>query len=770
MHKRIFLTASLFLISLTANTQQVVENTTERLSIHYSTPRLETIEGDGFFLYDLPGYHQSGAVGTPSLPVLGSLLSVPFCDGMDIVVTNAVYDTISLTAVQLRPMQPSRFKSDTSAVTWFYDEKTYTSDHFHQLPLASVEHLGIARDRNLALISFSPISYNPVSNKAVVCRSADITIRFRNADAARTAEYYNRYHTPAFSVGPTLNDLAITKGVTTSTPLRMVILAGPTLECYALQQFADWKRSQGMIVDLIYASSGQSATTLANQLKQMYTDATDDAPAPTYLLLVGDRGQMPAHATKLSGGWSYGYDSYDHITDLYYTTWTDGDYLPDCYWGRFSATDTTTLRSIIDKTLYYERYLFAHDDYLTRAALIAGVDHNYNFGYSHADPAMDYVAYHYLNSDNGIYTLSYYKNNTSSAPDGVTVTGSSQSSNAATQLRSIYNTGAGWINYSAHGDWNCWAEPSFTVTNVNTMSNFDMPSFMIGNCCLTNKFDKATCLGEALLRRADRAGAVIYIGGTNSTIWDEDFYWAVGVRGSISATMSLQYNASNMGIYDRLFHTHGEDLSDYAITAGKIVMQGNMAVNSSSSSNKQYYWEIYEIMGDPSLMPWLGKAKVLQASAIQLNTSSLSVSAVAGAYVALVTTATHDVLSAVFAGTNGLAILPIPEGAQLSDCSVAITAQGYKPFFKACTSSFVGIGSPLATQPSIYPNPATSRCTVEADGLQRIFLLDLKGQQLLAASATDNRCTLHLGSLSAGIYLLRAETATGISFQKLIVE
>ena len=45
---------------------------------------------------------------------------------------------------------------------------------------------------------------------------------------------------------------------------------------------------------------------------------------------------------------------------------------------------------------------------------------------------------------------------------------------------------------------------------------------MIGNCCLTNKFEKDVCFGEALLRKTNRAGAVAYIGGTNYTYWGEE--------------------------------------------------------------------------------------------------------------------------------------------------------------------------------------------------------------------------------------------------------
>ena len=149
--------------------------------------------------------------------------------------------------------------------------------------------------------------------------------------------------------------------------------------------------------------------------------------------------------------------------------------------------------------------------------------------------------------------------------------------------------------------------------------------FIVANCCLTNFFNQRVCLGEAFLRRANNAGAVAYIGGTNSTYWKEDFYWSVGLRTNISNNMSTNYNSSKLGVYDRLFHTHSEAFADYAITAGAMPFFGCMTVQNASSSylsgdaatTKKYYWEIYELMGDPTMMPWLGKAQDLTNFSVQ---------------------------------------------------------------------------------------------------------------------------------------------------------
>lgn len=771
MKKLILSLSAVLLLASPLTAQRLVEDNFNQLKVQYTTPKVDVKAAD-YLKLQIEGFALGGEVGAPALPMLNSMLTVPFCDEMTVVVENAIYDTVQLPAGIVMPLQPSQSKSDRNKPEFQLNEELYATDAFYGRPLASVEPVGVGRDRNYALLTFAPVSINPVSGKMVVCRSADITVRYVGADVERTMEVYDRYHTPAFSLGTTFNKLFSTpKAVRTEAPVRMVIVAGRSLQCHAIEEFANWKRTQGMMVDIIYTEAGASANSIAAQTKALYTDATEEAPAPTYLLLMGDVAQLKAHSSRLSSGGWYGPDN-NHITDLYYVSWTDNDYVPDCYLGRFSATDTNTLRGIIDKTIYYERYDFANDDYLTSGILVAGVDRGESGdnAYNYGDPAMDYAAYFYVNDSNGFSDVRYYKNNISYAPDGVTVTGSSQASSTASILRARYNEGAGWINYTAHGDWNCWGDPEFTVNHANQMSNNDKPSFMLGNCCLTNKFEKTTCLGEALLRKGNRAGAIGYIGGTNSTYWTEDFYWSVGVRNNIYNTMAPQYNANNMGMYDRLFHTHNEPLSAQAVTASHMMMMGNMAVqgSTSSASMKQYYWEIYELMGDPSLMPWLGKAETMNVWASRVNAHEVMVYVVPGSYVALVSDNGDSLAlqSAAFAGTDG--VVRLAATANLNQCFISVTAQNYKPYKVQCST--LGLTDAEATEVSVRPNPASGRCEVVAEGLREVTVINLMGQTLGSQRAADDRCTLSLDGIQPGLYLLRLDTDNGSSVKKLVVK
>lgn len=761
--------------------QTVVSDDFSRLQVSYKTGDLERhlVSENGIYnLLTLPGYTSGGEVGAPTLPLRNDVIEIPFCDDIRVTVANAVYDTIQFSKyVVVAPLQPSRSKSDTTKHKILFNDDLYATDAFYGLPLASVEVMGVARDRRLALLRFSPVQVNPVTNTVVVCRSADVTVEYVNADVDRSLDHYQRYHTPAFSVGATLNSLyADAKSV--SAPIRMVIAVPNALRGDAIEQFAAWKRRQGMMVDLLYYQDlGISTNTaLASHLAGLYNNATPEAPAPTFLLLVGDHNQLPAFDSKLpdAGYWSSDPDN-DHITDLYFATWTDGDILPDCYQGRFSATSTSALAAIVEKTLLYEQYNFEDDSYLGRAALISGEDNasHSTSGWSidqawiYCDPTVDYIAYNYINGANGYNDITLYKNDTNYAPTGVTVTGYCSASNATNTLLGIYNTGIGWINYTAHGDWDRWHQPTFKVSNVSSMTNNGKPSIMIGNCCLSNKFNKPECFGEALLRKGNNAGAVAYIGGTNSTYWTEDFYWSVGIRNDINHRTSPLYSSAHLGIYDRLFHTHGEDFAIQAATMGSIVYFGNFSVNSSSSSSaqKQYYWEIYELMGDPSLLPWMGTAQTLNPYVFfTQGQASVEVHTLPNAYVALVA-ADGTLLGAAFA-TDGTVSFPVSSADAARDATVAITLQGYRPCFVSCAT--LGIDNSLNASLQVYPNPATDHLTI--DGLPQgsmIELFDAQGRLVLSHSAAPS---LDVSTLASGLYLLRVHTADAVATKKIVIK
>ena len=752
---RIIITALIlmgFIVDAAAQSRSSIkEDNWQNLRICFTLDDVKTT-GSEWQTLSIDGLQPSSRVGAPNLPLFSRLIEVPFCDGFDVIVTDAEYDTITLDGGKIMPVQPSRSKSDTARHAMEIDRALYSKDAYYGEEPATVNYVGIARDRRLARLQFSPLRYNPVRNSLIVCRKATVTVRYNNPDRESTIDLFERYHSPAFASGAQVMNSLYPKSVSTTAPMRYLIVAHSMFRGQ-LDNFVTWKQRKGFITDIVYTDDpgvGTTTTAIQAYIQSQYNNATAASPAPTFLLIVGDHEQIPAFT---------GTTSNDHITDLYYISWTSGDHIPDCYCGRFSAQSISELTPQIDKTLMYEQYTFADPSFLDRAVMVAGVDggSSGDYGYTHADPAMDYAITNYINGSHGWSQVMYFKNNTSIVPSGSNVTiGTSASSNSAT-VRTYYNQGAGWINYSAHGSATSWGTPSFTTSNAASMTNSQKFGIMIGNCCLTNKFQTTTCLGESVLRKGNYCGAVGYIGGSNSTYWNEDFYWAVGIRSGIGPSMSMAYDASHLGVYDRINHTHNEAYSQWVLTQGDLMFQGNMAVEASSSSRTHYYWEIYHLMGDPSVMPYLTQADTLLLVAnnsILSGNTSYSVTTAPYAYVALTDTMTHTLVAAAWANASGQATLTLPSDILVGGYELAASAQQRRT--KIIPVMVVPPSGPYAIATALVPGspliPSTTvplTLTVSNPGVSTAHNVSVQ-LSLSSNAITLESSTLSVDSIPAG--------------------
>ncbi|MBR6131876.1 MAG: T9SS type A sorting domain-containing protein [Bacteroidales bacterium] len=679
---------------------QVTRNDYERVDISFSAPEITSAvvkTPQGFFTQiSMDEFYPSVIVGQPQLPVMVKLLEIPVCDSVVATVKNAQYMEVDASTLGIQyplyPAQPSYAKSYRGERPFVRDQQTYSRDAFYAEPLVRVEKTGTMRDITLANLYISPVSYNPVTGKVRICRSMDIEVSYVNANLPATYELKTRYGSPMFqsAANAVANPMPRNREEFNASPIRYLIIAHSMFRNNDnLELFVNWKKRLGYIVDVVYtgdANVGTTTTSIKNYILSQYNSATASNPAPTFLLFVGDHGQVPAFSST---------EQNSHVTDLYYACWTTGDNIPDCYYGRFSAQNASQLAPQITKTLQYEQYTMPDPSYLGKAVLIAGTDNNWSD--THADGQINYIYNNYINTTSTTHQYStVYKHNYNC------------SSQAAT-IRSEIGAGVGWANYTAHGDVTEWYDPSFTTSHIPSMNNLDKYGVMIGNCCLTGKFNEE-CFGEMLLR-TDKKGAMAYIGASEVSYWDEDVYWSVGKRSSVTANMT--YQANNLGAYDRIFHTHNESHDVWATTLGGFLTAGNLAVQSSSSSRKKYYWEIYHIFGDPSIRPYLGMPSQMNVSAlpaVPVGTQSYNVSAVPYAYVALTTGG--NIVTATFADASGNATLDLSNVTTPGEYELAIGAQNHVQYFQTINiivpSGPYVVASNVSLPNDVYPINGTS--------------------------------------------------------------
>jgi hypothetical protein len=637
-----------------SETNFVVKNTLSE--INFAT----IVTDKGMFTHiELSGYTPGNEIGSPQFPVLRNLIEIPIGATVRVVIKNTQVKTYNLNTLgyigKLIPVQPPVSKNDDSKKELVYNQDVYSKNQYLALPLVSVDQLGIMRGVKIGRLNISPVQYNPVSNTIKVYTNIEAEISFENADLAATKASKDKNYSPFFSSfqSKLLNNISIgnTRDSLSKYPVKYVIVSNPMFQSI-LQPFVQWKTMKGFKVIEAYtnnAAVGTTTTSIKAYLQSLYNAGTASDPAPTYVLFVGDVAQLP----------SFNGTTGTHKTDLYFCEYT-GDFFPEMYYGRFSATNFTQLQPQINKTLEYEQYLMPDKSFLNNVVLVAGVD---NSGHSPTwgNGQVNYATSTYFNSTNGFNCSSYLY---------------PASGNSATQIIQNVSEGVGFANYTAHGGSDGWSEPSFNVTDVATLQNNGKYPLMIGNCCLTNKFDVAECFGEALLR-ANNKGAIGYIGASNNSTWDEDFWWACGV-GTVSANPT--YATTGLGAFDRIMHTNGEPFSKWYVSQGQMVNAGNLAVTQGSPSSFDYYWEIYHLMGDPSLMPYFKVPQPLIANympLIPLGNTSFTVNTEAYAYIGI---SMNGVLhGGALADSNGLAVVNIVPFLTAGTANLVITKQNRQP-------------------------------------------------------------------------------------------
>ena len=666
---------SLFLMGKSQSEQpyRVLENNYQRIKLSYNSNPLtfnEVQTDKGVFTQiQMKGFGVATSVGNPALPVLPKMIEVPLCESIQVQIISKDSIVIPLSeqgvSSRLYPAQPSYSKSDEGPFPLIINENIYAQNAFYGEPLVSAELTGVARNVNIGIIYFSPVKYNPVTQEIIVYTQVEVEVTFAQADIAATERMKQVHRSPLFvAASKVINPIGRERDHLLAAPVKYLIVAHSSFRGQ-LDQFIAWKKRKGFLVEVGYTDQvGTTTTSIAAYIKSFYTNATELNPAPLYVLLVGDVAQIPAFSGTTD----------THASDLYYFTWTSGDNIPDCYFGRFSAQNTAQLTPQIDKTLMYEQYTMSDPTYLDEAVLIAGEDGGSqgDFGYTHANPAMHYAADQYVNQTYGYTTVNAFYNPHASTSTSV--------------IANLLKKGVGFANYSAHCNSTLWGDPAFTTSDVAAMTNVQKMGLMIGNCCLSNKFDDGECFGESVLRKGNYSGAVGYIGGSNSTYWDEDYYWAVGLRSIDGNGTVPSYNANNLGALDRLFHTHSESFANWYTTNGAMMMAGNMAVQSSTSSSsmKLYYWEIYHLMGDPSVMTWLTQASPMTVTAnntLFVGATSLAVQAVPYAYVALTDTALNLVVAG-FADATGAITLNFNALTAPGNYELVASAQNYQTYFQ----------------------------------------------------------------------------------------
>lgn len=307
----------------------------------------------------------------------------------------------------------------------------------------------------------------------------------------------------------------------------------------SMEAFAQWKMQQGFWVREMIIDSGLANTEIRDSIISIYSTEPD----LRFVLLAGDIDIIP-HFT--------GTELNNPPTDLYYSLMDTTDFLPDLYIGRLPG-DSADLSAMTSRILEYEKALWSEDDSWTnRAYLMASNDNAY-----HAIPesTQAYTARKLRSIGMEVDSLWYYYN-------------------SGTPVSTAFNAGVSAAFYSGHGTYTSWSGPPLSQAGILALNNGMMYPAVFSFACQTGNYALGyDCFGETwiLNRAASFMGSSVY------SYWNEDDIMQKGMIDAY-ADSSFTYLGKFMN-------------------AGKM----NLYIALSGGGFSKRYYEMYNILGDPSM-------------------------------------------------------------------------------------------------------------------------------------------------------------------------
>lgn len=683
-------TNAIISVSTEKTNSQVVQSSQDGMNLLFHFGDINAFEvktPKGIFTeLRMVGAYTTERIGEPMLPAQKKLIAIPFGAELNVNVNTFNVSTIELGKSgiynSLMPLQYSLPKNmDANDVPFEYKEEAYTAKSFNESQIARVEILGVMRGVRIARVTVEPIRYNPTTNELEIYNDIEISLTYENANWDLTKQTFASTYSPFFESSYNtllnINDSYDDHPDLLTYPVEMLIVSDPMFED-ALQPFIEWKTMMGYELTVAYTDDiGSSAGEIQTWIHDQYNTGLANGNAPEFTVLVGDVQQVPASTTGSSSG---------RKTDLYYCS-VDGDMFPEMYYGRLSATSASQLTGILDKILYYEKYEFETPEYLDDVTLIAGEDGSWNPKVG--QPTVEYGTENYFNTAHGYANVYAYLDSYTDCYDD-------------TRFQTSF------INYTAHCSETSWAGPHLGISDVNNINNPNEYPIAVGNCCMSADFGYGECIGEAFLRKAD-GGAVGYIGSSPSSYWFEDFYWAVGafpIQGDNNGYVPT-YEETTMGSYDAAW-------GDTYKTLHGMVFVGNLSVTEvhaqgwPSHSTPLYYWQSYNTLGDPSLMPYHTQGienTVSHMDIVPIGVTEYEVTAEPGSFVAI---SKDGVLYGTgLANESGIATVEMEPITEAGDVYIVVTRAQYIPYIQTVPAAALE-GPFLSVSEYAFPNGTTA--------------------------------------------------------------
>jgi hypothetical protein len=600
---------------------------------------------------ELPGAGRIDRAGMPDLPALSYLLAIP-ATGTPRLEAVELEETV-LEVYDIAPA--GRFRTDGEAVVEVQPGEVYGRDAFWPSAVAALDEPMVFRDLRLVRLEVRPVRANPVTGELRVATRVTVRVVMEGGPSVNEKRAVRSWRSSTFE--PLYEDLVLNYDALPRAETRRgsyLVIANDSFAA-AAEPLVEWKNRRGVETVLVTLSDidpTPSAAEIHDYIETAYL--TWDTP-PDYVLLVGDAA---------SGGYG-SFPTWYHDgnpTDHPYSELEGSDYLPEVIVGRMPTDSPTETAVAVMKVLEYERDCGAADQgWYERALCVAG---NYGATPPPVTPRLTKLRVREMMLDHGYTQVDtvFYPPVTSPTP-----------------ISAVMNAGVGFVNYRGWGGATGWYYPSFTVADINALSNGTMLSVMTSCVCGTGNFDGYTdpAFGEAWIR----AGSPGNLKGGPAFYGPSEFW-----------THTKWNNTIDGGLYDAIL-VDEVDAFGQAVLAAEMCLIDNFPQyvppesEDEDKQNVDFYFNVYNILGDPELQLRTrtpGTLVVSHDASVPLGQNSLDVDVtdssgapVVGADVVVWKDGElHEVRT-----LDGATTVRMPlTGAAAGDIDVTVWARGFKPY------------------------------------------------------------------------------------------
>lgn len=507
------------------------------------------------------GYGHPTKVGMPDLPVLRRDVEIPFGARVTVELVSADWAEQTLAGLDLDPiypLQPSLRKTEEpgQSTAFQINDEFYTSGGPYPISPVALGEAYTVRGHRVQPVEVWPVAYDPAAGTLRLYRSVTFRLRLSGGEPALTQAMAARYASSAFESRLAGQIINYNQGMG-ARPISPDDTTGYliiTADAYygSMLPFVTLKEGRGYDVTMTKTSEIPNGGTTTG-IKAYIQEAYDTWPLPpSFVLLVGDTDTVPTFTGPEIGT----------STDLYYGCMDgSGDWHPDLGRGRFPVRSAAQTTYMVDKYLAYAG-LTGQEPWIKAASFPATCD-----DYQTAEGSHNYVVNNHT-LPNG-YTGTFPNNPQPGGDKLYCVTYNATHQN----LIDAFNLGRWAIIYSGHGSYSGW-EMSFTPTDVRNLTNDGMFPFVASHACLSGDFGETEVFGETWVLEPNQ-GALVFWGSSTYSYWGED-------------------DILERRMFDNLFN------ADPHPTIAEMTDAGLVGVESSYPSMAQYYWETYNVLGDPA--------------------------------------------------------------------------------------------------------------------------------------------------------------------------